>query len=92
MMVFDCADNLYNGFKYYEKLYKLGNGGKVFAKIIKKHLTLFGFIINLEVDIKLLMLELMLEKLQEAQATLLSELLVWFGKAEMLGNGQLIFL
>lgn len=88
VMVFDCADNLYNGFKYYEKLYKLGNGGKVFAKIIKKHLTLFGFIINLEVDIKLLILE----ELQEEQAILLTELLVWFGKEEMLGNGQLIFL
>ena len=87
VMVFDCADNLYNGFKYYEKLYKLGNGGKVFAKIIKKHLTLFGFIINLEVDIKLLILE----ELQEEQAILLTELLVWFGKEEMLGNGQLIF-
>lgn len=88
VMVFDCADNLYNGFKYYEKLYKLGNGGKVFAKIIKKHLTLFGFIINLEVDIKLLILE----ELQEEQAILLTELLLWFGKEEMLGNGQLIFL
>lgn len=72
VMVFDCADNLYNGFKYYEKLYKLGNGGKVFAKIIKKHLTLFGFIINLEVDIKLLILE----ELQEEQAILLTELLL----------------
>lgn len=88
VMVFDCVDNLYNGFKYYEKLYKLGNVGKVFAKIIKKHLTLFGFIINLEVDIKLLILE----ELQEEQAILLTELLVWFGKEEMLGNGQLIFL
>lgn len=72
VMVFDCVDNLYNGFKYYEKLYKLGNVGKVFAKIIKKHLTLFGFIINLEVDIKLLILE----DLQEEQAILLTELLV----------------
>ena len=88
VMVFDCVNNLYNGFKYYEKLYKLGNVGKVFAKIIKKHLTLFGFIINLEVDIKLLILE----ELQEEQAILLTELLVWFGKEEMLGNGQLIFL
>ena len=36
VMVFDCVDNLYNGFKYYEKLYKLGNVGKVFAKIFGK--------------------------------------------------------
>ena len=32
-VVFDCLDNLYGGFKYYDKLSDLGKGGKVLAEL-----------------------------------------------------------
>ena len=50
----NAADNLYDGFKAYGKLSKMGKPGKVLAEIGGKTSNVFGCLVNYAVGIRLL--------------------------------------